>query len=155
MLRQNSKVVAGSHEVVVEERGKLVTSETRCGECGVAVTATTLPADIGKDGPPKEAAKAKNLAPALQSFASVFADVADVVLMVLASSCVLEGVEAILQDTGAPRWTHAPQRTATEQKRMSWRWSVGTWTMATTRWAHRHGCELCMWCIPRTDTSYT
>jgi len=72
---------------------------------------------MGKDGPPEEAAKAKNLAPALQSFASVFADVADVVLMVLASSCVLEGVEAILQDTGAPRWTHAPQRTATEQKK--------------------------------------
>ena len=85
------------------ECGKLVTSETRCRECGVAATATTSPADMGKDGPPEEAAKAKNLAPALQSFASVFADVADVVLMVLASSCVLEGVEAILQDTRAPR----------------------------------------------------
>jgi hypothetical protein len=116
MLRQNSKVVAGSHEVAVEERGKLVTSETRCGEYGVAATPTTLPADMGKDGPPEEVTKAKNLAPALQSSASVFADV---VLMVLASSCVLEGVEAILQDTGAPRWTHAPQRTATEQRRTS------------------------------------
>jgi len=51
MLRQNSKVVAGSHEVVVEERGKLVTSETRCGECGVAVTAITSLTDMGKDGP--------------------------------------------------------------------------------------------------------
>jgi hypothetical protein len=43
---------------------------------------------MGKDGPPEEAAKAKNSAPALQSFASVFMH-ADVVLMVLASSCVL------------------------------------------------------------------
>ncbi|CAD6216579.1 unnamed protein product [Miscanthus lutarioriparius] len=139
MLRQNSKVVAGSHEVVVEERCKLVTSETQCGECGVAATATTSPADMGKDEPPEEVTKAKNLASVLQSFASVFADVTDMVLMVLASSCILEGVEAILQDIGAPRWTHAPQRTATEQKRTSWRWSVGTWTMAMTRWAHRHG----------------
>ena len=65
MLRHNSKVVTGSHEVVVEERGKLVTSETRCGECGVAATATTSPADMGKDGPQEEAAKAKNLALAL------------------------------------------------------------------------------------------
>jgi len=65
MLKQNSKVVAGSHEVVVEERGKLVTSETWCSECGVAATATTLPGDMGKDRPLEEAAKAKNLAPAL------------------------------------------------------------------------------------------
>ena len=65
MLRQKSKVVAGSHEVVVEEHGKLVTRETRCGECGVVTTATTSPADMGKDGPQEEAAKAKNLALAL------------------------------------------------------------------------------------------
>jgi len=96
MVRQNSKVVAGSHEVVVEEHGKLVTSETRCGECGVAATVTTLPVDMGKDEPLEEATKAKNLVPTLQSFASVFVDVADMVLMVLASSCILEGVEAIL-----------------------------------------------------------
>ena len=63
--RRNSKVVAGSHEVAVEECGKLVTSETRCGECGLVATATTSPADMGKDGPQEEAAKAKNLALAL------------------------------------------------------------------------------------------
>ena len=47
---------------------------------------TTSPADMGKDdGLPQAAAKAKNSAPVMRSFASVFmhADAADVVLMVL------------------------------------------------------------------------
>jgi hypothetical protein len=39
--RWNSKVVAGSHEVAVGECGKLVTSETWCGEGEVAAIATT------------------------------------------------------------------------------------------------------------------
>ncbi|XP_066321359.1 putative multidrug resistance protein isoform X1 [Miscanthus floridulus] len=66
-------------------RGK-VTSETRRGECGGVAATTTSPADMGKDdGPPQAAAKAKNSAPVMRSFASVFmhADAADVVLMVL------------------------------------------------------------------------